>query len=620
HRRQPLLRLRRPPIRIIPLSKYNILIMINNLNNFNSSSFNISPTERFSSKQNSPHLTDTSNTISFASLNVRGINDICKFDDIFDDLINENLSIIGLQETRLTESNAKFMFKNFIDSHRHIHRYKDYWSFNSRDSAGGVCLIVSPFVSKYIQKIHRHDSRFIAIDLFLPAKKLKVINIYNHQQGDFLRLGKPFANFVIRHIEEARKANFKIIIMGDFNTDASMYFDALIKGHTPPAYFGLTKFLIEHDFIEQHALDSDDLEFATHYVNNKPVSRIDQIWFLDDFLPSEHCFDRIWTLPCTTLSTHINMNLDHRCVITYFTKSLFIGDLPAHTIKQKRISRIMYDTSASTPAHWIRFQRQVVTTLPIKDPAANIPSDSQIPFARCVLNAKWSAFRQTITEAALEHIPYKRISPIANQQSETDESIIRLKIHINRLNRIYAFITSINYNFNVSIFTLQSKWTGKDNYRDELIQINSIYQNRININDIPIRIKNHNDPAIAKLRVFVAALRNSLRAIRIVKENNNKAERIKYYEDLCCINFAEHKAAFIALALNKSKRSIILDRAMCVDEFNNEKLLTDPTDVKQAAIEHFKTIAGTPPSINHNINTIPMHWQEIYRPMDEVDV
>ena len=107
------------------------------------------------------------------------------------------------------------------------------------------------------------------------------------------------------------------------------------------------------------------------------------------------------------------MNLDHRCVITYFTKSLFIGELPAHTLKQKNISRIVYDIPATTPAHWTRFQRRVATDLPIKERIANISSDSQILFARCVLNAKWSAFRQTVNTAAKEHIPYKMVTPNA---------------------------------------------------------------------------------------------------------------------------------------------------------------------------------------------------------------
>src|SRR5436309_15123998 len=103
--------------------------MINDQNIFNSSSYNINNTDWFSPKQNSPCLNDTSNTISFASLNVRGINDTCKFDDIIDDLIIEKFSIVGLQETRLKENNANFMFKNFIASYHSNNQYKVYWRF-----------------------------------------------------------------------------------------------------------------------------------------------------------------------------------------------------------------------------------------------------------------------------------------------------------------------------------------------------------------------------------------------------------------------------------------------------------------------------------------------------------
>src|SRR5436305_4978785 len=86
--------IRSTPNRDHPAHYLQYFIMNNNLYNFNSSSYNINNTNRFSPKQNSPRLNDTSNTISFASLNIRGINDICKFDDILDDLITENISII----------------------------------------------------------------------------------------------------------------------------------------------------------------------------------------------------------------------------------------------------------------------------------------------------------------------------------------------------------------------------------------------------------------------------------------------------------------------------------------------------------------------------------------------
>ena len=208
------------------------------------------------------------------------------------------------------------MFRSFISSHYPDDRYKAYWSFDPLDSSGGVGLIVAPFVSKYIQRIHRYKSRFIAIDLFVPGKKLKVINIYNFQQGDFIRSGKTFAKFIVQHIEEAKKADFKIIIMGDFNLDASVYFDVLTKGRTPPAFFTLTKFLTENDFIDQHSIDSDGLEYASHYVNNRPISRIDQIWFSDDLLSSEYCFDRVWSLSCTEYDTNSIFNLNNLQILS----------------------------------------------------------------------------------------------------------------------------------------------------------------------------------------------------------------------------------------------------------------------------------------------------------------
>ena len=87
----------------------NSPVLINDNNSINSSgSFNNNnlltiahitnptPFTRFSSKSSSPSLPVTKDTISFASLNVRGINNPIKFDAILDDLFNKNLSIIAL--------------------------------------------------------------------------------------------------------------------------------------------------------------------------------------------------------------------------------------------------------------------------------------------------------------------------------------------------------------------------------------------------------------------------------------------------------------------------------------------------------------------------------------------
>src|SRR3989337_1881341 len=65
---------------------------------------------RFSSLHSSPYLQDSSRIVSFASLNVRGINNTTKFASIMDDLINRNISVIGLQETKCAERNASANF------------------------------------------------------------------------------------------------------------------------------------------------------------------------------------------------------------------------------------------------------------------------------------------------------------------------------------------------------------------------------------------------------------------------------------------------------------------------------------------------------------------------------
>src|SRR3989337_2896335 len=69
---------------------------------------------RFSSLHSSPYLQDSSRMISFASLNVRGINNTTKFASIMDDLMDRNLSIIGLQETKCAERNASANFRASI--------------------------------------------------------------------------------------------------------------------------------------------------------------------------------------------------------------------------------------------------------------------------------------------------------------------------------------------------------------------------------------------------------------------------------------------------------------------------------------------------------------------------
>src|SRR4051794_13110229 len=73
----------------------------NNSNNGNlANNLNNSNNFRFVTIQSSPSLEDSTNTVSFVSLNIRGISSPTKFDTIFEDLMRCSFSALGLQETK----------------------------------------------------------------------------------------------------------------------------------------------------------------------------------------------------------------------------------------------------------------------------------------------------------------------------------------------------------------------------------------------------------------------------------------------------------------------------------------------------------------------------------------
>src|SRR3989440_6100162 len=184
-----------------PLDGHSGNVPLNNNNNNNNNDIH-NNNSRFSSLETSPYLSDTSNMITLASLNVRGINTNTKFDNILEDLIGRQLSVIGLQETKLSEDRARSLFTALNKRTSSLSSYNAYWSFDPQDRAAGVGLIIASFISKYVQRVHRHKGRFIAIDLLLPAKKLKFINVYIPPADSYNTKGKDIVKSIIDHITE----------------------------------------------------------------------------------------------------------------------------------------------------------------------------------------------------------------------------------------------------------------------------------------------------------------------------------------------------------------------------------------------------------------------------------
>jgi hypothetical protein len=412
--------------------------------------------------------------------------------------------------------------------------------------------------------------------------------------------------------------------VGDFNADPDKYLHSFEQGRAPEPHFTLTAFLFSNDFVDSFSRDALDRPFATFYQRQSiPTSRIDQIWFSESLNSDDFCFNRVWQPPSACLSTSSRYQLDHVSVILYFTKSLFIGDLPLHKAK-KQPSRTFFDVKNTSQEQWTAFTQHIDAAILDYDIFLPFPSKSTLPYEKKLLNRKWTAIRSAIQDTAKKFLPVKVITNKTFEQECSTPELSKIRSQLRSLNTIFAFLNSFCFNPN-SFTSFQQAlymWRSKDSPNslyNLLGSINQDHKKLIDPSTIPFELPCFGHSSTKSLHKHVAALRNTLRLIRDSLESKEKRQRIEFFESLRCENFATLKSAFIASALSRSKRSIVLDRAMHTDANNNTTLITEPTALKKVVADHFKFIAGNPPSVSMTFDLLPDNWKPIYTPPDDID-
>src|SRR4051794_7359300 len=146
--------------------------------------------------------------------------------------------------------------------------------------------------------------------------------------------------------------------------------------------------------------------------------------------------------------------------------------------------------------------------------------------------------------------------------------------------------------------------------------------------EFPFHIDNANIPIVIshntliRFKIFraeVAALRNLVWIQRTMLETSYNKSLIKEYKDNRCANYAVNKATFIASSLNRSRRAIVLNRAMSTNANNETFLETDPVKVKEITNNYFCTVAGTPTNTPPTIDEMTEKWQLTYLSDDNID-
>ncbi|GBC53506.2 reverse transcriptase family protein [Rhizophagus irregularis DAOM 181602=DAOM 197198] len=110
---------------------------------------------------------------------------------------------------------------------------------------------------------------------------------------------------------------------------------------------------------------------------------------------------------------------------------------------------------------------------------------------------------------------------------------------------------------------------------------------------------------------------NLVSAFLSTKFAQHLTDSVEYYTALRDEHFSNSLGTFIDSALSVEKRSIVLDRVLVVLD-STPTLLTDPSDIKQAAISHFQSIVSPPLTRYSSIISFPARWQRAYTPLANV--
>ena len=105
--------------------------------------------------------------------NIRGFNLEFKQREFFDEYNSLNLDIIGITETKLSNTQSKYTMNN----NKH---YKSWWTGDGEKSKiGGVSITIKFGLDKHVANIIRIMGRIISMDLkFKGSTTIRIINIY----------------------------------------------------------------------------------------------------------------------------------------------------------------------------------------------------------------------------------------------------------------------------------------------------------------------------------------------------------------------------------------------------------------------------------------------------------
>ena len=513
-------------------------------------------------------------TGNIASINARGLNTITKQNSIHSLINHYSLDVLGISETRLSPKSAKYC--NPLPR-----QYNVWWDCDpEQHNSAGVGLILSPFLSKHVQKITASKGRYIAANLFFPNRiKLCIIQVYSPATSDPAII-TPIHNDLITFINQSLHKNYSIIIMGDFNSDPTNVYPIISSSRPCPTKHRVIYHLMTKNFIDIATLFSDNPSYT--WSNGSHSSRIDQIWMSPSISLTPISFD---TLDITSF-----FNADHKLILCSLDLSIFCSHPTTHTIKTSLHSRKIFNYSATTSEQWKLFAEGVdlmIKASEINTLCKETPSLDNI-------NSIWKELSSIIITVANKNLPTKKISP----QNTPHRPLAHTPLF--KHHRKIAHLLSSLHSFKKTTPS-HSKW-----YKT-FLSIKSITSshNFTFPNFVPFNPTNLNE-IIKATKDFT----NLLKQTCLIEERNFINKQISENIKKRCNNLKDNPTRMLSSILEREHRRIDLNKVLITTEDGSQHLSSHPDDVKTYTRSHFSKISSSPQSPPHHLwNEWSLHYQ-----------
>ena len=215
--------------------------------------------------------------LKFASINVEGLRDNGKRNNVFQSLSNLNLDVIAIQETHCDVTSESKWKKEWPG--------KSLWTTGRNDSAGVAFLFNPNLDISILDQETDFDGRILKVIIKIDDKKFQLLNIYAHNPTV-----KGISEYFFESLDNYIDPDIPPILLGDFNMVEDLYLDRCGGNPKPRHTYGLeslNELKETHNLVDIWRIKNLNTRLFTWHCRYKKIhSRLDRIYTPSNLTPN----------------------------------------------------------------------------------------------------------------------------------------------------------------------------------------------------------------------------------------------------------------------------------------------------------------------------------------------